>query len=86
MEPPFYKVWIHPVNVSSFTDAVVCRHNSKLSNHMLIVYNVRDAARTIIESECWKDAMKWYSQGDKCYTPMDLLIENMPGLFMVVYM
>ena len=54
---------------------------------MLIVYNVRSAARAIIESKSWKDAMRWRSETDDYgkQTPMKLLITNMPGLFKMIY-
>ena len=54
---------------------------------MLIVCNVRYAARAIIESKSWKDAMRWCSETDEYgkYTPMKLLIRKMPGLFKMVY-
>jgi len=44
--------------------------------------NIRDAALAIVESEMWKDVMRWRAEGDKYgrNTPMKLLIKHMPGL------
>jgi len=42
----------------------------------------RSVALAIVNSESWKEAMKWHAKDDKDRqdTPMKLLIKHMPGL------